>query len=83
MKPIERNEFAQLPAKQRKAQLLAILQTMKNESSDMQSLIDDIVSGKRDAAHIKMSARIQLKKFNGQKNPGDEPVEVLDFITEL
>ena len=68
--------------------ILNNLKTNKNTKGDItsanniQQLIDEINSGKRDAAEVKLKSRIKIKKFNGQKTAGKLPVEEQEFITE-
>jgi hypothetical protein len=75
-----------------KPELMAILQQLKDEhtgkgrsemAQGIGQLISDLVSGKRDAAEVSIKGRIKLQKFAGVKNPGDIPVEVQEFITDI
>ena len=74
-----------------KAELLQLLNDIATSSEGkgntgrgeaIRALIQDLNSGKIDAAQVKLKGRVRVQKFAGQRQPEDEPVEVQEFITE-
>lgn len=75
-----------------KGELIAVLNQLKGEAEGKDraefaqgigQLIQDLNDGKRDHTEVSVKGRITLRKFNGNKNPGDTPVEVQEFITDI
>lgn len=74
-----------------KAELLALLNTLATEheghgrgkvGQDIRTLIQELNSGKRDAAEVRIKGRILIGKYAGTRQPDDIPVETQEFITE-
>lgn len=72
------------------AQLLEIAETFENSGDNekgqgIRDLMSDEASGKQDHSRIKINARVNIQKFDGEKINGDNkiPVEVAEFISEI
>jgi hypothetical protein len=74
-----------------KAELIALLETLATEheghgrgqiGQDIRTLVQELNTGKRDAAEVRIKGRILIGKFAGTRLPEDLPVETQEFITE-
>ena len=70
------------------AQLLEIAQTHddsgnNDKGNDIRALIAEVNDNKRDHTQIKIKARIQIDKYDGDIVEGDMPVETSEFISEI
>lgn len=67
-------------------QLVEISRQYREGSDEQQTvlnLISDIEGGKQDPTKIKINATMTLKKYDGEKTEGKEPVETITTTEEL
>lgn len=60
---------------------------LKNEyglpDEKIREIIDPVLGGKPDALNFEVKCHIKLEKFDGEYEPGKEPVEVIEREGEL
>lgn len=69
-----------------KEQILAILDQMLEQAEDkteIQSMIDGINSGEQDITKFKIQANVKLEKFDGEFDENKQPVETIQYDTEI